>query len=95
MDLGLTEAQEILKTTAADFVQQEYPKETLIALEMTPTGMTPELFRQVASWGGWGLSFRKSTAALGGRLRTPRCSLRNSAAAQCRGRIFLRASWEH
>jgi alkylation response protein AidB-like acyl-CoA dehydrogenase len=55
MDLGLTEAQEILKTTAADFVQQEYPKETLIALEMTPTGMTPELFRQVAELGWLGI----------------------------------------
>ena len=48
MDLGLTEAQEILKTTAANFLQQEYPKETVIALESTPTGMTPELFRKVA-----------------------------------------------
>ena len=28
MDLGLTEAQELLKTTAANFIQQEYPKET-------------------------------------------------------------------
>jgi len=51
MDLGLTEAQEILKTTAANFIQQEYPKETIIALESTPTGVTPELFRNVAELG--------------------------------------------
>jgi alkylation response protein AidB-like acyl-CoA dehydrogenase len=55
MDLGLTEAQEILKTTAANFVQQEYPKETLIELEMTPTGVTPELFRKVAQLGWLGI----------------------------------------
>jgi alkylation response protein AidB-like acyl-CoA dehydrogenase len=55
MDLGLTEAQEILKTTAADFVQRECPKETLIDLEMTPAGMTPELFRQVVDLGWLGI----------------------------------------
>ena len=55
MDLGLTEAQEILKTTVADFVQQEYPKKTLIALEITPTGMTPELLRKVAELGWLGI----------------------------------------
>ena len=55
MDLGLTEAQEILKTTAANFIQQEYPKETLIALETTPTGVTPELFRKVAELGWLGI----------------------------------------
>jgi alkylation response protein AidB-like acyl-CoA dehydrogenase len=55
MDLGLTEAQEILKATTAEFVQQEYPKETLIALEMTPTGVTPELFRKVADLGWLGV----------------------------------------
>ncbi|MGQ4809826.1 Acryloyl-CoA reductase (NADH) [Candidatus Entotheonellaceae bacterium PAL068K] len=55
MDLGLTEAQEILKTTAADFVQREYDKDTLIELEMTPTGMTPELFRKVADLGWLGV----------------------------------------
>ena len=55
MDLGLTEAQELLKTTAADFIQQEYPKETLIALENTPTGITPELFRKVAELGWMGI----------------------------------------
>jgi alkylation response protein AidB-like acyl-CoA dehydrogenase len=55
MDLGLTEAQEILKTTAASFLQQEYPKETLIELETTPTGVTPELFRKVAALGWLGI----------------------------------------
>ncbi len=55
MDLELTEAQEILKTTVADFVQREYDKNTLLALENTPTGITPELLRKVAELGWLGV----------------------------------------
>lgn len=55
MDLGLTDDQDILKSAAADFIQQEYPKETIIALESTPTGVTPELFRKVADLGWLGI----------------------------------------
>src|ERR671924_286954 len=55
MDLGLTEAQEILKGSVADFVQREYGKNTLLALEGTPTGITPELLRKVADLGWLGV----------------------------------------
>jgi alkylation response protein AidB-like acyl-CoA dehydrogenase len=55
MDLGLTEAQDILKTTAAEFVQREYPKETCIDMEMTPTGITPQLLRKAAELGWLGV----------------------------------------
>lgn len=55
MDLGLTEAQELLKTAAADFVQQEYGKELLVELEQSPTGITPELLRQTADLGWFGI----------------------------------------
>jgi alkylation response protein AidB-like acyl-CoA dehydrogenase len=55
MDLGLTEAQEILKTSVADFVQREYGKNTLLALESAPTGITPELLRKVAELGWLGV----------------------------------------
>jgi alkylation response protein AidB-like acyl-CoA dehydrogenase len=55
MDLGLTEAQEILKGSVADFVQREYDKNTLIALEGTPTGITPELLRKVSELGWLGV----------------------------------------
>ena len=60
MDLGLTEAQEILKAAAADFVRQEYDKDTLIALENTPTGVTSELFRQAADLGWLGILIPES-----------------------------------
>jgi len=60
MDLGLTEAQEILKAAAADFVRQEYDKDTLIALENTLSGVTPELFRQAADLGWLGILIPES-----------------------------------
>ncbi len=55
MDLGLTEDQELLKSTAANFVQQEYGKETLVELEKTPTGITSELLRQAVDLGWFGI----------------------------------------
>ncbi len=55
MDLGLTEAQELLKAAVADFVQREYDKNTLIALESTPTGITPQLFRKITELGWLGV----------------------------------------
>lgn len=55
MDLGLTESQQLLKSAVSDFVQREYDKTTLLALENTPTGITPELFRNVAELGWLGV----------------------------------------
>jgi alkylation response protein AidB-like acyl-CoA dehydrogenase len=55
MDLGLTEDQELLKSTAANFVQQEYGKETLVELEKTPTGITSELLRKAVDLGWFGI----------------------------------------
>jgi alkylation response protein AidB-like acyl-CoA dehydrogenase len=55
MDLGLTEAQELLKGSVADFVQREYNKNLLITLEGTPTGITPELLRKVSELGWLGV----------------------------------------
>jgi alkylation response protein AidB-like acyl-CoA dehydrogenase len=55
MDLGLTEAQELLKTSVADFVQREYDKNTLLALEGSPTGITPELLRKASALGWLGV----------------------------------------
>ncbi len=55
MDLGLTEDQELLKSTAANFVQQEYGKDLLVELEKTPTGITPELLRQAVDLGWFGI----------------------------------------
>ncbi|GIX49634.1 MAG: putative acyl-CoA dehydrogenase YngJ [Candidatus Tectimicrobiota bacterium] len=55
MDLSLSDAQELLKASVAHFVQQECPKEVLLALEMTPTGTTPQLMRKMAELGWLGI----------------------------------------
>lgn len=65
MDLGLTEDQELLKTAAADFIRLEYDKDTLIALEQTATGVTPELFRQAAELGWLGILIPESLGGTG------------------------------
>ncbi|SVD30353.1 uncharacterized protein METZ01_LOCUS383207, partial [marine metagenome] len=38
MDLSLTEQQELLKTTARDFMEREASKDTLLELEETESG---------------------------------------------------------
>jgi len=65
MDLGLTEDQELLKAAAADFIRQEYDKDTLIALEETSIGVTPELFRQAADLGWLGILIPESFGGTG------------------------------
>ncbi|ETX08413.1 MAG: hypothetical protein ETSY2_05550, partial [Candidatus Entotheonella gemina] len=55
MDLGLTEDQELLKSTVSSFVQQEYGKETLVELEKTPAGITSDLLRKTVGLGWFGI----------------------------------------
>src|SRR5919109_3009592 len=74
MDLGLTEAQELLKTSVADFVQREYDKNTLLALERSPTGVTPDLLRKVAALGWLGVVVPEAYGG-GGRALTDAAGL--------------------
>ena len=53
MDLSLNQAQEMLKATAQDFIQREYPKEKLLELEKTDTGCTPNYGNGLQPWAGW------------------------------------------
>ncbi len=55
MDLSLTEEQEMLKSTARDFVQRECPKTTLLALDKTDTGFSPETWKKAAKLGWLGM----------------------------------------
>ena len=40
LDLSLTESEEILKTTALNFLQRDVPKETIQNLQDSDTGYT-------------------------------------------------------
>jgi alkylation response protein AidB-like acyl-CoA dehydrogenase len=57
MDLGLNEEQEMLKTSARDFLQKECPKQLVKQLDESDTGYSPELWRKMAELGWMGLVF--------------------------------------
>ena len=55
MDLSLTEEQELLRRVTREFVQREFPKETLIALEDSGQETTPELWNRAREMGWLGM----------------------------------------
>lgn len=57
MDLSLTEEQELLQTSARDFLRQECPTTHVRAMEEDATGYSPDLWKQVAELGWAGLMF--------------------------------------
>jgi len=57
MDFGLSEEQEMLKTSARDFLQKECPKQLARQLDESDTGYSPELWRKMADLGWMGLPF--------------------------------------
>jgi alkylation response protein AidB-like acyl-CoA dehydrogenase len=55
MDLSLTEQQELLKTTARDFMEREASKDTLLELEETESGYSDELWQKASDIGWLGM----------------------------------------
>ena len=55
MDLSLTEEQEMIKTAARDFVQRKCDKRTLLALDKTDVGFSPEIWKEAAELGWLGM----------------------------------------
>jgi len=55
MDLDLTEEQEMLRTSARDFLTKECPKTLVRQLEEDEKGYSPELWRKMAGLGWMGL----------------------------------------
>ena len=55
MDLGLSEEQEMLKTTARDFLEKECPTTLVKELAEDEKGYTPELWQKMAELGWMGL----------------------------------------
>ena len=66
MDLGLSEEQEMLKTSARDFLQKECPKQLVKQLDESDEGYSPELWRQMADLGWIGLVFPEEYGGSGG-----------------------------
>ncbi len=57
MDFGLSEEQEMLKTSARDFLQKECPKQLVKKLDESDKGYSPELWRKMSDLGWMGLPF--------------------------------------
>lgn len=55
MDLALTEAQELLRNAAADFIKNEAPKTAVRQIDENPTGFSPEMWRKMADLGWTGM----------------------------------------
>lgn len=55
MDLSLTEEQELLRRVTRDFVQREFPKETILHLEESRQDTTPELWERARGMGWLGM----------------------------------------
>ncbi len=66
MDFGLSEEQEMLKTSARDFLQKECPKKLVKQLDEGDEGYSPELWRKMAELGWMGLPFPEKYGGGGG-----------------------------
>jgi alkylation response protein AidB-like acyl-CoA dehydrogenase len=66
MDLDFTEAQEMLRTSAKDFLSKECPKTKIRELEESETGHDPELWQKMAELGWLGLVFPEEYGGTGG-----------------------------
>ncbi len=66
MDLGLTEIQQMLKTSAQEFLSRECPITLVREMEEDSRGYTDELWRQMVSLGWTGVPFPEQYGGTGG-----------------------------
>ena len=66
MDLGFDESQQMLKTSAREFLEQEGPTSLVRAMEEDPMGSNDQLWRQIAGLGWTGVAFPESYGGTGG-----------------------------
>ena len=66
MDLGLSEVQQMLKSSAQELLSQECPLTLVRAMEEDPKGYTDELWRQIVGVGWTGLVFPERYGGTGG-----------------------------
>ena len=66
MDLGLSEIQQMLKSSAREFLSQEFPLTLVRELEEDSRGYTDQLWSQVAALGWNGLVFPEQYGGTGG-----------------------------
>src|SRR5499426_519836 len=65
MNFGFNEEQELLRSTARKFFENECPSEVVRALMETPEGMTSALWKKLAEQGWTGLIFPEAYDGMG------------------------------
>jgi alkylation response protein AidB-like acyl-CoA dehydrogenase len=65
MDLSLTEAQDLLRNSARQFLEEECPEEHVRAMEQDELGYSPELWKKMANLGWHGLMIPEQYAGAG------------------------------
>ena len=65
MNFGFSEEQELLRSTARKFFDNECASETVRKLMDGPEGMTPELWKKIAEQGWTGLIFPDEHGGMG------------------------------
>ena len=68
MDLSLTENQEMIKNSSREFIQREYPKETLLDLAGRETSYSPKIWDKMAAMGWLGIVIPQEHGGEGGSL---------------------------
>ncbi len=66
MDFGLSEEQEMLRTSARDFLRKECPKQLVKQLDESEKGYSPDLWEKMAGLGWMGLPFPEKYGGGGG-----------------------------
>ena len=89
MDLGLTEIQQMLKSSAQDFLGRECPLTLVRELEEDPKGYTDALWRQMAGLGWTGLPFSEEYGGSGGNFMDLAVLLEEMGKALAPGPILL------
>ena len=65
MNFGFSEEQDLLRSTARKFFENECPSETVRSLMATPEGMTPALWTKLAEQGWLGLIYPEAHGGMG------------------------------
>ncbi|MBI2872733.1 MAG: acyl-CoA/acyl-ACP dehydrogenase [Chloroflexi bacterium] len=88
MDFGLTEAQQMIKTSAKEFLERECPKSFVRAMEHDERGFTPELWRRLAQVGWLRMPFPEESGGDGQDFVTVALLLEEMARACLPGPYF-------
>jgi alkylation response protein AidB-like acyl-CoA dehydrogenase len=68
IDLGWSEAQQMLRDSARGFLAKEAPKSVIRQIEADPLGYSPTLWRKMADLGWLAMPFAESVGGIGGSL---------------------------